>query len=337
MYFNKINSFAEAAARYADTKPIRGNNMDMRPLGKRSRKWERITKLDDDCYALLEYGTGSDTTWDGKPDGTTREEVRMLAPILWERHPDGTETVRIRNEVYRHSQGRYSFLQRAMPIGLGWLNKNGQHYICYKTPHSDEHFMQYLPHSKTIPAHRITRHGAYHSNSFNFTELDDHHYVKLRCAGDCKFSLVSDEHELPKPPRVVVMKDEKAAFKPVANAFWDWMLAVGPLLELPKSGEYSARVEYRKRMREILDAWVNNEPEKLKQIGNRWGDIRLEAPLNREVMANVDHPLRVVLLSALSDSFALQGVTDIDGLRTVRAKFNSWVNKYCGFTKVETN
>jgi hypothetical protein len=54
-------------------------------------------------------------------------------------------------------------------------------------------------------------------------------------------------------------------------------------------------------------------------------------------MADVDHPLRVVLLSALSDSFALQGVTDIDGLRTVRAKFNSWVNKYCGFTKVETN
>jgi hypothetical protein len=160
MYFNKINSFAEAAARYADTKPIRGNNMDMRPLGKRSRKWERITKLDDDCYALLEYGTGSDTDWNGRPDGTTREEVRMLAPILWERHPEGTETVRIRNEVYRHSQGRYSFLQRAMPIGLGWLNKNGQHYICYKTPHSDEHFMQYLPHSKTIPAHRITRHGA---------------------------------------------------------------------------------------------------------------------------------------------------------------------------------
>jgi hypothetical protein len=161
--------------------------------------------------------------------------------------------------------------------------------------------------------------------------------VKLRCAGGGKFSLVSDEHELPKPPRVVVMKDEKAAFKPVANAFWDWMLAVGPLLELPKSGEYSARQEYRKRMREIVDAWASNEPEKLKQIGNRWGDIRLEAPLNREVMANVDHPLRVVLLSALSDSFALQGVTDIDGLRTVRAKFNSWVNKYCGFTKVETN
>ena len=119
MYFNKINSFADAEARYADTKPIRGNNMDMRPLGKRSRKWERVLKIDDNCYALLEYGTGSDTDWQGEPNGTTREEVRMLAPILWERHPDGTETVRIRNEVYSHSQGRYSFLYRAMPNGLG--------------------------------------------------------------------------------------------------------------------------------------------------------------------------------------------------------------------------
>jgi hypothetical protein len=53
MYFNKINSFADAEARYADTKPIRGNNMDMRPLGKRSRKWERVLKIDDNCYALL--------------------------------------------------------------------------------------------------------------------------------------------------------------------------------------------------------------------------------------------------------------------------------------------
>jgi hypothetical protein len=66
MYFNKINSFADAEARYADTKPIRGNNMDMRPLGKRSRKWERVLKIDDNCYALLEYGTGSDTDWSGR-------------------------------------------------------------------------------------------------------------------------------------------------------------------------------------------------------------------------------------------------------------------------------
>jgi hypothetical protein len=86
MYFNKINSFADAEARYADTKPIRGNNMDMRPLGKRSRKWERVLKIDDNCYALLRVWHRFRYRLEAvEHNGATRAEVRMLAPILWER------------------------------------------------------------------------------------------------------------------------------------------------------------------------------------------------------------------------------------------------------------
>jgi hypothetical protein len=65
MYIEKINSFAEAEVRWNDTKPIRGKEVDMRPLGKRHRKYERIAKIDDNCYALLDGGTGCNSTWSG--------------------------------------------------------------------------------------------------------------------------------------------------------------------------------------------------------------------------------------------------------------------------------
>jgi hypothetical protein len=131
MHIEKINSFAEAEVKWNDTKPIRGKEVDMRPLGKRHRKYERIAKIDDNCYALLDGGTGCNSTWSGHYNTVTWAEVRMLAPILWERHADGTETVRVRNEssTHGHAQQRYSFLQRAMPRGLGWVNRNGKHFI----------------------------------------------------------------------------------------------------------------------------------------------------------------------------------------------------------------
>ncbi len=52
----RINSFAEAEARYNDVKPVISKNHtkgdDIRPVGDRRRKWERIVKVSDTCYEL---------------------------------------------------------------------------------------------------------------------------------------------------------------------------------------------------------------------------------------------------------------------------------------------
>jgi hypothetical protein len=174
MHIEKINSFAEAEVKWNDTKPIRGKEVDMRPLGKRHRKYERIAKIDDNCYALLDGGTGCNSTWSGHYNTVTWAEVRMLAPILWERHADGTETVRVRNEssTHGHAQQRYSFLQRAMPRGLGWVNRNGKHFIRIRNGCADNG--HYLPLSSTRP---VGRQG---SAPYGYTIDDDHHYVKFR-------------------------------------------------------------------------------------------------------------------------------------------------------------
>lgn len=55
-HIEKINCFADAEARYNNTKPVVSKlhtlEQDVRPIGARTRKWERIIKVSDTCYAL---------------------------------------------------------------------------------------------------------------------------------------------------------------------------------------------------------------------------------------------------------------------------------------------
>jgi hypothetical protein len=334
-YFPKINNFADAEARYNNVKPLRGNSNDIRPLGKRTRKHERITKLDDDCYALLEYGTGTDMDWDGGMNSTTREEVRMLAPILWERHPDGTETIRVRNESsigHGGHHSRYSFLQRALPNGLTWRNNNGKHFI--RNGGADHgHF---LPFSSTVPAYKNKdNNNHYYSPARGYTTTDDHHYLKFRNDGAQVFSLVSTGHPIPQPPRIVVDKEAKATFKPVYNAFWDWLIAMGPMLQMPKG--WKEHHEWQDNLRVEVNSWCGEDTSRRKHILNSYSNMTFTAKLNKDIMRDDNHELRVVLLKQLTRHLELHDVKSKEDTNKVRTLYNRWVNKNCGFTLKQTD
>ena len=51
-----INSFADIEKRHKETKPIAGKNahLNIIPVDDRKRKWERIEKISDDCYAIYD-------------------------------------------------------------------------------------------------------------------------------------------------------------------------------------------------------------------------------------------------------------------------------------------
>tara|TARA_B110000858_G_scaffold51037_1_gene59122 strand:+ start:1434 stop:1859 length:426 start_codon:yes stop_codon:yes gene_type:complete len=55
--FSSFESFDEVVAHYENVKPLRGKDnagKDIRPIGDRKRKNERIVKISDNCYALSE-------------------------------------------------------------------------------------------------------------------------------------------------------------------------------------------------------------------------------------------------------------------------------------------
>jgi hypothetical protein len=338
MHIEKINSFAEAEVKWNDTKPIRGKEVDMRPLGKRHRKYERIAKIDDNCYALLDGGTGCNSTWSGHYNEVTWAEVRMLAPILWERHADGTETVRVRNEssTHGHAQQRYSFLQRAMPRGLGWVNRNGKHFIRIRNWRADNG--HYLPFSSTRP---VGRQG---SAPYGYTIDDDHHYVKFRRDEAGVFHFISNDHELPKPPRIRVLKEEKAKFKPIADAFLKWLCAVGPMIEVPKGyKQWQERNLWKNKLKEQVDAWAKVEFEDKRDARKMYscglmvsGLSNTEPTFVKDIMQDEAHPLRVVLLNLMLDELDITAVTDRESIQKFKANYNRMINKVCGFQTIVT-
>ena len=88
----RIDSFAEAEKTYNETKPIRGKEGDIRPLGARHKQHYRIVKIDEDTYACRLYETNVATYYrDGKvkidlggwDTPTTRGFLERVLPAGW--------------------------------------------------------------------------------------------------------------------------------------------------------------------------------------------------------------------------------------------------------------
>ena len=55
--YSSFSSFDEVVNHYENVKPMGGisnKGKDVRPMGDRKRKYERIVKISDNCYALSE-------------------------------------------------------------------------------------------------------------------------------------------------------------------------------------------------------------------------------------------------------------------------------------------
>ena len=134
IYWAKPTTFAEVEAIYNNTKPMKGKNKDkdVRPIGDRARDHERVKKISSNCYLLMNGGYYDDVyAYYGRELGVpTQAEMVALAPICWKRHKDGTETVTIRNGIGTGAHmSHYSFLDRMLPRGMGFVVQNGKQYV----------------------------------------------------------------------------------------------------------------------------------------------------------------------------------------------------------------
>ena len=135
-----LNGFEHVKICYNNTKPIISKNQtlqhDIRPIGDRGRKHERIAKVSDTCYMLLNGELGDNATWYYKYEDDHQlhpiQDVSVtltFAPIVWTRH-DGYDTIRIRNGSghYAHNS-RYSFLSRCLPSDMHAIIGDGKQYV----------------------------------------------------------------------------------------------------------------------------------------------------------------------------------------------------------------
>lgn len=207
----RLNTFDEVVSRYNNTAPIRGARKpwDLRPIWDRKRWWERIIKIDDNTYALVDgnstYSTRGKEATEETLVGVGREAL-LVAPIVWMRRKGGYY-VRIRGCVnYCRDISRYAFLNNYLPTGLTHcFNSNGVHWI----RSADQRYL--LPNFK---------------HKWSTGTNEDDKYLEFNLDGG-KFLLTSERHKRTVP---IVNRDLTKHYNPKIREMWAMMQILMPVL-----------------------------------------------------------------------------------------------------------
>ena len=329
LYYLKLNSFDEVEALYNNTKPLGGadnRGKDIRPTGDRSRKWERVHKFSANCYGLMDGGIGDCHGWRVKYYGKSSDnEMLRHAPIVWRRHRDGSETVTIRNESGSGAHNsRYSFLDRHIPRNMVFCIRNGKHFI----KHGDEKY--FLAKSNTYPTTYVNRikaeaeaRGVEPSLQFKgMTSRDDGVALTFKRMSDGGFILEAGGKELPKPPRTLVKKSQKAKHKKAIKDFWDWLTVLAPMLP-------TDNWQYVSDMHRELALYANPNFR-----GRVWLSPHDGIPANIaiQILTDYNNPMRLNMAVDFIARSTIKQVETVEDAKRVRAQYNRWVNKVCDFT-----
>ena len=328
-----LNSFAAVEDKYNKTKPLVSHNhprsQDVRPVGERRRKWERVKKISDDCYIVLSgYGYEDDVfSWRGFGTIISVEEQVALAAICWQRDAQGVETIKIRNGTGDHAHtSHYRFLEEALPRGLEFHIKNGKHFV--SVGHSSGRDFYYLPKTKYVPKRmwdywtNQNTPGAARALEY-YSPTEDGAFLTFTRTGTHTFKFSGDLHTVPKPPRHIVDRKLKAKYKQPIAEYLEWINAIAPLLRIDDW-------EYCNTMRKEVYEYA-----KAKRWRSRSGTILIPSEIMLEVVTEPDHPLRLhMALDFVENYRIIQHVKSQDDIKTVRTQYNRWINKQCGFLKL---
>jgi hypothetical protein len=352
-YIPNLSSFDEVAKKYADTKPVRSTlhpvEQDVRPIGKRARKWERIIKVNDHCYALSCGGYADPVFHWGYTDQLkahplTPKDIALCAPIVWRKHKDGTETITVRNGPgeWQHNQA-YSFISRALPREL-WFRqtREGKQYIYNRAAGQTLH----LPKTRTVPRHVLEYHKQQAAKGISswyiarylkaFQTGDDGLSVTFKRESDGKFTLVGEPHKV-MIDRTRVNKDEKREFKPHIEALYGWAQTMYPMMRTQLN--WSFRMEINKQLEQIA------AEHKIKGYTKSHSILFVDADatLVRAILKDPEHVMRygfgVAVMMSMHDAERSYNGYDGDAealAKHIRARFNRWINGMAGFaTKVK--
>jgi hypothetical protein len=324
--FTTFETFAEVASLYERTKPLRGSinaGKNIRPIGDRKRKCERIVKISPNCYALSDgyhFGDRHNMGWYyGAQDFTpTLKHMERYAPIVWRKKRDGTEEVTLRNGYGNTAHNvRYNFLYRHTPKGMWFRNRNGKHFIQNGATY------HYIAKVRTAPkpiyyaimSNTSTHYWQKRQKAWVMAH-DDNSAVTFRKNEHGGWDHVEgtgrDLAELKAP---TVKKEVKAKYKDAIKSFFEWGMTMSPLLPL-EDGAYQSDQNNKLR--------GHFKPTDL-----------------RKVVSDEDHPMRLSLWVAFAVTctdgmwrncrYYTKTVETEEDLARVRSHYNTFINKKLGF------
>jgi hypothetical protein len=303
----RFNTFNQVVAWYEATKPVVSKHHkaedNIRPIGARNRKWERIRKVDPETYVLLDGYYGS-TMFANSNRGDAQYEQDM-APIMWKREADG-DYIYIRNGTKNSVPfSRFKFLQWFLPSSVAFqYNQQGKHWVRAKTPTGYEDF----PLPKTDYLWNYTLKEA---------TKDDGRRLKFRANEDGTFTRVG---EVFKVEVGTVDKELKKQWKERIEAFYIQAAALAPMLDITWNGRH----EYK----QVITEWCKDNGFDAPTYG---GINQIPNTLVRQIVEEAEHPLRVPLMALVIDEIdGKRKIESQNDLSSIRASYNRLMNKALG-------
>jgi hypothetical protein len=296
-----FNTFDEVVTAYNNTKVLVSSShpveQDIRPINKRSKKWERIIKYDENTYALTD-GSYESSLWS---NGHNKDPAysKAMSPILWERKKSG-DFITIRNGTVGSAHiSRYKFLDMYMPRGMSLSIHQGKQTVFMRGG------MGYQ-----LPK---TTYSWDYSNS-KPSRPDDGMKLCFKVLGEGEYERVGE------PLKTTINrvdKDAKKIHKAVTKEFFDWMCAIVPMLD----HSWNATSTYTDQMKQWADD--NNIYRKY------WGIDLNELPVDKalEIMSSEDHEMRIPLAVLFNNNMDIQKATDEAGAKRVKTAYNRNLNK----------
>lgn len=304
----RFNKFDEVAMWYEKVKPIVSKNCtrydDVRPIGERRRKWERVIRVHENKYVLSDGNYGF-MGWGGTRNPDTVKYSQDMGPIVWERRQDGDYITITNHSVRSTSVTRYNFLYMHLPSAMRFhYNQSGKHFVRVG---AEEYF---LPKSNV----RVQ-----YTNGHNFGEVvGEIQHLEFRVEPDGKFTRVG------KPAVYIstcIDKDLKKQFKPVLDKVFTDCQLYAPMFDLSWHGMQT----YKKQIGE-------SDLGKTHNLSGWWRVREIPVAFTREVLAANDNELYAPLLAAICHEIGIKHDAD-----NTRATFNKLMNKMLGFYKLEEN
>lgn len=346
--YSRFTSFKMVKDHYESIKPVKerehGTTRNIRPMGDRNRKWERIVKISNNCYALSDgYHYGDEifpewgiTEWDSNTKTYIIHKDRLgkmenYAPVVWRKHKDGTETVQLRNMTGSssgYSITRYDFLRRHTPFGLTfWTGNNANQFVSTGGNRNQASYKEfYLPKGKTVPR------GTYKY----YQERGGNQYRTWMQIKDCKSALVFKNEgngawtyvggggDTPRQPSQTVKKELKARYKDRIDAFKEWAVTMGAMLPIH---DY----EYARQIIQEVTELVKEDGIEIPTYYN--GFHFLDAKYKRRIISNPQHPMRLHLAVHALRDIDFNKSADPSEIKRIKQRFNTWINKNLDFVK----
>ena len=309
MYFDRIR------AKYESVKPIVSRKStladDVRPIGARRNKTERIIKVDENTYVLSDGVLSSVRSFSPMP----LEMELQFAPIMVQRRADG-DYIRLRTgSVQSTWMGRYGFLQAYTPAGMSFSTHSGRANAIHTHKDAKLHLLPRMDYEVDWSTKTLLRDGG---EMLWFKQTSPDTYERTSELYALKTNKID--------------RDAKSPYRKQLRDYFNWMSVMSPML---LSGMES---KWRARDAAVAD-FIDFAGDKI--FANSYVPMRIPTPemsaLVKDILKDDEHVLRTALVTMvlIECNASLKTFSDVDSMKRFKSRYNRLMNTMLDFFATE--